>query len=845
MLKKVKKISLHLSTTIFLIMISIHCFSYHDKLLSAPAETYDGRIGVVLDEVQRTSTYPPEFSTVNTPAPGYDYCVIHFTITRIDVGHIFELLQDMHDNTKLLDTDGQNYDEDNCRYSGISFRDSHDLSSEAEFVVGTTGILVFEIPIQATPLTLKLAYFYGASWSDYSSPISSQIDINLTSVEAQPVPGNLKWSYETGFLVSSSPTIGFDGTIYVGSWDDKLYALNPDGTLKWSYITGGYVNSSPAIGLDGTIYVGSNDDKLYALNPDGTLKWSYETGDSIISSPAIGFDGTIYVGSRDYKLYALNPDGTLKWSYETGRSIISSPAIGFDGTIYVGSYDGKLYALNPDGTLKWSYKTGGYVNSSPAIGLDGTIYVGSNDGKLYALNPDGTLKWSYITGGDVNSSPAIGFDGTIYVGSNHFELYALNPDGTLKWSYKTGFWIHSSPAIGFDGTIYVGSYDDKLYALNPDGTLKWSYITGGDVNSSPAIGFDGTIYVGSGDKKIYCFYGDSGGLADSPWPMFHCDLRHAGRFQHNLQGFDYESYLDANPDLPPSWGKAECMNHYIHYGFWENRAVSFNLDEYLNANPDLPRNWTYEEALNHYNLYGKFENRLLAFDDQEYLSLYSDLPQDWSYDQAYNHFMNYGRQEGRIASFDETAYLEMYSDLPQSWGQAQAFYHYFYYGIDEGRVYDPYDESVFDGSGQANQVSIDNDGDGYTENQGDCNDYNASIHPGATEICGDGIDQDCDGSDEICSPSNGATLIVINNFHLTQTIWLDGTNIGSVSPNQTVRFSISTGDHTVSACDSTYGCMDESTSLTWGAEWTVTISSGIINSLTGNHQKMGKIFKKP
>jgi len=98
-------------------------------------------------------------------------------------------------------------------------------------------------------------------------------------------------------------------------------------------------------------------------------------------------------------------------------------------------------------------------------------------------------------------------------------------------------------------------------------------------------------------------------------------------------------------------------------------------------------------------LYGKNENRLLAFDAQEYLSLYSDLPQDWGYDQAYNHFMNYGRQEGRIASFDETAYLEMYSDLPQSWGQAEAFYHYFYYGINEGRVYDPYDESVFDGIG--------------------------------------------------------------------------------------------------------------------------------------------------
>jgi len=105
----------------------------------------------------------------------------------------------------------------------------------------------------------------------------------------------------------NSPAIGSDGTIYVGSLDNNLYAINPDGTQKWTFATGDFVESTPAIGSDGTIYVGSNDFfAFYAINPDGSQKWrAFSTGEDVTSSPAIGSDGTIYVGSNDNNLYAI------------------------------------------------------------------------------------------------------------------------------------------------------------------------------------------------------------------------------------------------------------------------------------------------------------------------------------------------------------------------------------------------------------------------------------------------------------------------------------------------------------------------------------------------------------
>jgi outer membrane protein assembly factor BamB len=109
--------------------------------------------------------------------------------------------------------------------------------------------------LTVTGLTPSTTYYFALKTVDYASNWSG-----LSSVAACTTPEHLRWTFKTGRAIYSSPAVdGNDGTIYVGSDDESLYAIDPGGTEKWLYRTYGKIVSSPSLTDDGTVYVGSLD----------------------------------------------------------------------------------------------------------------------------------------------------------------------------------------------------------------------------------------------------------------------------------------------------------------------------------------------------------------------------------------------------------------------------------------------------------------------------------------------------------------------------------------------------------------------------------------------------------
>ena len=344
--------------------------------------------------------------------------------------------------------------------------------------------------------------------------------------------GTLIWTYDPDRLSQffGGGSLGEDGTIYAGisilsSGENKVIGLNRNtGTEKWSAPVSGHPGQ-PTIGSDGTIYVGGNTGVISALNGQtGAAKWSFQAAaqnplNNITAGINIGSDGTVFVNAGI--AYALDgATGVQKWQANAGAGgafalANSAPAIGPLNTIYFGGSD-PLYAVDGlTGSVLWKVNTPNSIAgvfTTPAVGTDGTVYCIHNGvpSVLYAFDGrTGSKKWEFILSTDRDSgreSPAIGADGTVYAVSIGGPLNALNPaTGAIKWTAGS-FTSGATPVVGGDGAVYC--IRGAVFAFDgATGQSKWSSSVLQDASTKIglSLGADGSIYAVS-TYSVYSFH---------------------------------------------------------------------------------------------------------------------------------------------------------------------------------------------------------------------------------------------------------------------------------------------------------------------------------------------------
>ena len=283
------------------------------------------------------------------------------------------------------------------------------------------------------------------------------------------------------------------GLVYAGSTDANVYCWSADtGEQQWVFRTGGKVTGGVTLGSDGTLYFGSRDSYVYAVDSAGTELWKYKTDGPVQAQPRVAKDirgvDTVFIGSNDGNLHAIySVDGSRKCTHATDEPVWSRPAVSSDGaTVYFGGNDDHLHAVKAtDCTAVWKYNLNGDGISGPVVanttvGGAQTVYAGSFDGNLYALHAaTGAHQWTFAANAGIQSSPAVSADGTtVYFGSYDYHLYSVDAaSGAQRWKFNAGGYVASSPVVhrtgGHDDTIVFSSSGGRVHstAVSADGKV--------------------------------------------------------------------------------------------------------------------------------------------------------------------------------------------------------------------------------------------------------------------------------------------------------------------------------------------------------------------------------------
>jgi eukaryotic-like serine/threonine-protein kinase len=329
----------------------------------------------------------------------------------------------------------------------------------------------------------------------------------ITAVKL-PQPLKLRWSFQAKDSIESSAAI-VGGTVYVGSMDSSLYAINlATGKLNWRYVTSGAVEESSPCVCNGMVFVGDLDGILHAVDAaTGKARWTIKAEGEIKSSPnCVG--NRVYFGSYDQNLYCISAaTGTLIWKFATDGPVHCTPAID-KGLVYVSGCDETFRAIDTaTGKQRFSVPLGAYAGASAAI-YEEHAYVGTFGNEVLGLDLlKNVIQWTYkhpTRNFPFYSSAAVAGNCVVLGGRDKMVHCLDRSTGKEIWSFGTRARVESSPLIS-ENRVFVGSSDGLLYELDlATGKKLWDFTAGAPLSASPAAA-QGALVIGSQDGVLYCF----------------------------------------------------------------------------------------------------------------------------------------------------------------------------------------------------------------------------------------------------------------------------------------------------------------------------------------------------
>ncbi len=234
--------------------------------------------------------------------------------------------------------------------------------------------------------------------------------------------------------------------------------LTPPLAPVWKFKTGGPLHASPVI-AHGTLYIGSTDGKLYALEAKRWgLRWVFDAGSPIRQSAAV-LGNRVYFSARNNKVYALDTEtGEKIWEFRA-QNWMESPPVVANESVYVGAFPSKIYQLNArTGTLE--------TLRERTIHIQGVEY-GCANGVFRPVFPEHNAKiWRAETTG--SEGYPVTANRNVYIGARSGELHAFDAaTKTETWRYRLGGAVAGAPAVSA-GMLYAAADDGYVYAFTND-----------------------------------------------------------------------------------------------------------------------------------------------------------------------------------------------------------------------------------------------------------------------------------------------------------------------------------------------------------------------------------------